>query len=142
MNELEQLYARLAPSPLEEVYSKLIQAAGTSEGVKKGWEIRKTHGKLGKGPIAMGEHVNWPVQDVAVHQFYSKDLEEGHDKKAVAKYMKQLATGKYEPIRVSSRYSNSDPLDGSHRTIAAHRLGMKTIKAYVEPGSHIHVESK
>ena len=72
---------------------------------------------------------------VRVAQFYHTGLEDGHDEKCVQKYMKQLKRGKYEPITVSSRYSDSDPLDGSHRTIAAHRLGMEYILAYVEPGS-------
>jgi hypothetical protein len=91
--------------------------------------------KLKKAPpIAdVGEGATWPVKSVLVEQFYYKGLEEDADEKAIAKYMKQLPKGKYEPVLVDPYYSTHDPLDGSHRVIAAHRLGLKTILAHVRP---------
>ena len=99
----------------------------------------KTAGKLGKGPIRVGESETWPEMDVLVSQYYYQTLEVGADEAAVEKYMRQLNRGRYAPISVSSRYSDTDCLDGSHRVIAAHRLGLKTIRAHVEPGSTLHV---
>ena len=90
-----------------------------------------------KETIAVGESDDWPVVDIPVEHFYYKGLEDGIDEKAVQKYMKQLQSGQYEPVSVSHRYSTRDVLDGSHRIVAAHRLGMKTIKAHVEPGTKI-----
>lgn len=95
----------------------------------------KTPGKLGKGPIAIGESEQWPVHAVRTAQYYSEGLEDGADEKAIAKYKKLLLAGKCPPIAVSDRYSPNDPLDGSHRVIAAHRAGLDTLPAHVEPGT-------
>lgn len=83
--------------------------------------------------IGISEHLSWPIREVNVSQFYSPELEEGADEKAIVKYMRQIAKGKYEPISISWRFSDDEPLDGSHRIIAAKRLGLSSIKAYVDP---------
>lgn len=81
----------------------------------------------------------WPIVYVKVDQFYSPQLEEGADERAIKKYMQQIKNSKpdqlplYEPIKVSYSYSKEDPLDGSHRVIAAHRLGKKYILAFFDP---------
>ena len=87
--------------------------------------------------ILIGTSKTWPIKEIPVKQFYHKNLEKDADEKAIEKYMIQLKKGKYEPVSVSYKYSLNDVLDGSHRIIAAHRLGLKNIKAYVEPGTKI-----
>jgi hypothetical protein len=100
------------------LYSKVLKEA---IGVKDQW--------IGK----------WPIVYVKVDQFYSPELEEGADEASIKKYIQQIKNSKsnqlplYEPIKVSYGYSKEDPLDGSHRVIAAHRLGKEYILAFFDP---------
>lgn len=66
-------------------------------------------------------------RQVEVKQFYTQGFEDGMDKLSVQKYEHQLKKGKYEPIIVCG----NSVIDGSHRLIAAHRIKLKLIKAYV-----------
>ena len=90
----------------------------------------------------------WPVKNINIQDYYKDYLEKDISPNSVADktikwHMRQIKKGKYDPI-VIGKYLAEKPrplenvpkvrvLDGTHRLIAAHRLGLKTIKAYVQP---------
>lgn len=77
--------------------------------------------------LSLKEWEQLPVSRIEVDKYYHTDLEEECDEEAVKQYMKQIKTNNYEPIWVRG----NTIVDGCHRIIAAHRLGIFKLRAHI-----------
>ncbi len=75
--------------------------------------------------LSLYEWEQLPTRRIEVDKYYCADLEEDCDEEAVEQYMKQIKTNNYKPIWIQG----SDIIDGCHRIIAAHRLGVSILRA-------------
>ena len=75
----------------------------------------------------MSHYKSFPVVEVNVNDWYKDTYLEGCDLQAVETYKQQLSQGRYEPIVVGDECG---AIDGCHRLIAAHQLGLLKINAH------------
>jgi hypothetical protein len=91
---------------------------------------------------ALGEADEYPVFEIPISLIFSPDYKktakiyfkedyDSEDKRWVRKYMRQIKSGKYEPIFVCPNSERAELVDGTHRAMAAALLGKDTIMAYV-----------
>jgi len=90
---------------------------------------------------AIGEADEYPVKEIPIELLFGPNFKktskvafkqyDPESKRWVRKYIRQIQSGKYEPVFVCPNDKRCTLVDGTHRCMAAALLGRDTIMAYV-----------